>query len=262
MLQYVPNRLSQATGNLPQPLEIEPSFSFLWHIMEICIPMWLEVWFPAFVQFTEKLLILLLKSGYGRMEESFMFTLCHLCIWGEALLRKGAKLSSGKACEAWGRANVNPWPLLEKTGNIPWVTVLLDQEAHPKISKSHPQEMRTDNEGCSWAHGECTAGEAETAAEMHRDRDTKCQSQAEETQKMRRKWEFVCTHLTQTATEVFDWKLSLKKGTLSGIYRKQDEIDLGIIYCIYPGKKKRDLFWLKKEKKKEKGRESTVSSGL
>lgn len=112
--------------------------------------------------------------------------------------------------------------------------------------------MRTDNEGCSWAHGECTAGMAETAAEMHRDRDTKCQSQAEETQKMRRKWEFVCTHLTQTATEVFDWKLSLNKGTLSGIYRKREEIDLGIIYCIYLGKKKKRPVLIKKRKKKRK----------
>lgn len=71
-------------------------------------------------------------------------------------------------------------------------------------------------------------------------------------QKIRRKWEFACPHLTQTATEILDRKLSLKKGILPGIYRKQEETDLGITYCIYL-EKKLVVFYLKKEKKMEKG---------
>lgn len=60
----------------------------------------------------------------------------------------------------------------------------------------------------------------ETATEMlsKRDKDNdKSQSQAEEIQKMRRQWEFICIHLTQTATKVLDWKLSLKEGILPGV---------------------------------------------
>lgn len=127
---------------------------------------------------------------------------------------------------------------MENTGDIPWVIALLD---HPKVSKSQPKEMRTASEGCGWAQGQCTAGESEIAAEMHRerDKDTESQSQAEQMQKMRRKKGFVCIHLTQTAPEVLDLKLSLTKVILSGIHRKQRENNLGIIYCIYLGKKKR-----------------------
>lgn len=64
--------------------------------------------------------------------------------------------------------------------------IFLGQGAHPKISKSQPKEMRTDNEGCSsWAQGQGTTGVVETAAEMHRkkDKDTKPQSQTEGRQK-------------------------------------------------------------------------------
>lgn len=115
--------------------------------------------------------------------------------------------------------------------------------------------MRTDKE--SWAQEQCTTGVVETAAEMHwkRDKDTKSQSQAEEMQTMRRKWESVYTHLTQTATEVLDWKPSLKKRNLSGIHKMQN--DLGIIYSNLSGgeKKKKECVLIKKKRKKIKKEE-------
>lgn len=32
---------------------LSPLFSFFWHIVGVCIPTWVEEWFPALVQFTE-----------------------------------------------------------------------------------------------------------------------------------------------------------------------------------------------------------------
>lgn len=32
---------------------LSPLFSFFWHIVGVCIPTWLEEWFPALVQLTE-----------------------------------------------------------------------------------------------------------------------------------------------------------------------------------------------------------------
>lgn len=90
--------------------------------------------------------------------------------------------------------------------------------------------MRIHNEACRWVQGECTTTVqprvVETATEMLRKRDKdkdkdKTQSRAEEMQKTRRQWVFLCIHLTQTVTKVLDWKLSLKEGILPGVYRRQ-----------------------------------------
>jgi len=52
-----------------------------------------------------------------------------------------------------------------------------------------------------------------------KDKD-KSQNQAEEMQKMRRQWAFICICLSHTAPKVLDWKLILKEEILPGLSRR------------------------------------------
>lgn len=162
---------------------------------------------------------MLIKSKYGKTEEGFLSTLCHLCILGGGVLRKRTVKSEKHRVEQTWIHN-HHWGKWWRKGIFPelffcWI--------RKHITRSNKYLRRIRKEGCRWFQGECTTTvqprAVGTATEMLRETTTGTspKTNLKRSRKRGGNEEFIHKPLTQPATQALDCKLSLKERILPGV---------------------------------------------
>lgn len=169
---------------------LSPLLSFLWHTMEVCIPMWLQV--PCICSIYGVTADPAVKKWVGKDRGRV-----HIYLVSLPHLRRNTAQERGQA-QLWKslRPGIEQMWIHDRCWRTqvisPGLLICCIRKLTQRSANPNPRRWKQPTKAVA---GPRDNGGVETAAEMHRerDKDTKSQSQAEQMQKMRRKMEF-CRH--------------------------------------------------------------------